>query len=139
MNIRLLCCCLLLPVFVQAQLEEEKYNAAILKADSQYVKENYRAAVNLYAATFAENNNLGKVRDRFKAACCYSMLQLSDSAFYQLKRIVVNGHYVAYNQFLNEKKLDFLHADSRWQPLIDRMKSDEKKILEMINNPGEGN
>lgn len=109
-----------------------KYSKSIVEADSQYQKENFKVASQLYEKAFAENNNMGMVRDRIKTACCYSMLKNNDSAFFHLRRIVEYGFYYEYDRLLAEKKLDNLHDDPRWAELIKLMKSKMETIREML-------
>jgi len=120
-------------VICYSQDSQVKYFKSVAQADSEYVKENFRSAVDLYERTFSENNNMGMVRDRIKAACCYSMLKSYDSAFFHLNRIFKYGHYYDFDKLLAERKFDNLYHDPRWQELITAMKKETERIIELMN------
>jgi len=125
---------LILSTFVtSAQQTSDKYQKSIQSADTQYFQQNYVNAAILYEKAFAANNNSGMVRDRIKAACCYSQLKKNDSAFFHLNRIVKFGFYYDYTKLLEEKKLSNLHQDVRWKQLIEMMKEEDDKLKEMTN------
>jgi hypothetical protein len=121
-------------VISKSQDVSVNYTKSISKADSEFIKENYKVAAELYEKTFVENNNMGMVRDRIKVACCYSLLKNNDSAFFHLNRVVKFGHYYDYNKLLNEKKFINLHEDERWLNLISQMKMQDEKMLELLKN-----
>lgn len=100
------------------KLLSNTYESTIIKGDNYYKKADFASAVKLYITAFENNHRLGKVEDRYKVACCYSMLNNFDSAFFQLERIVTTGKYYQNEEIENEKLLKPLHKDKRWPIII---------------------
>src|SRR6218665_2652067 len=60
------------------------YEISITTADKYLQKSDFVNALFYYNKAFKDNHDLGKVKDRYKSACCYAMLNNADSAFIQL-------------------------------------------------------
>lgn len=109
------------------------YNEIIVIADKFYKKKDFRTAAACYIKAFENNNGLGKVDDRLKAACCFSMLNNKDSAFLQLFRIVTKGHYTNLNEINAMDYLKPLHTDKRWQEVIGLINKNRAELMEKMN------
>ena len=99
----------------------KEYDKLINIADSNYKSNNIRLAANYYSNAF-EKNGLGKVKDRYKAAICYSILNNLDSAFIQLIRISFTGKYSNYQEIINEQNFVPLQGDPKWTGILDKIK-----------------
>jgi hypothetical protein len=86
-----------------------------------------------YNKAFSDNNDLGKANDRYKLACCYSMLNKPDSAFLQLKRIVNKGRYANIDQIEAEPYLNALHQDKRWETIIGMVNKNKSDFRDEMN------
>jgi hypothetical protein len=110
------------------------YDETTKQADKLFKKKDFSGAVKLYILAFSKNNDLGQVIHRFNAGCCFAMLNKTDSSFYQLYRIAEKGGYYNQSEIQNEKCLNSLHTDSRWQPLLATIKANAKKIEDELNS-----
>lgn len=119
-----------------------EYFKYVTKADSLYKIKKYKEAAFAYSEAFKTNNWKGFPEDRYNAACCWALANHPDSAFSNLNRITKGGNFTSYFNLTNDKDLNSLHNDVRWQPFIDKMKkvwedAEAKKplikILDSIN------
>ena len=120
--------------FCLSQKNIIEYDKLIRIADSNFKSNNYRDAVNYYSKAF-EKNGLGKVKDRYKAAICYAILNNVDSSFVQLIRISFTGKYSNYQEIINEQKFTPLQGDPRWVGILEKIKRNSieinQKLIEM--------
>ncbi len=110
------------------------YDETIKQADKLFRKKQFQKAADLYILAFKVNNDLGQVKHRYNAGCCFAMLNKADSAFYQLYRIAEKGKYFNYREIEAEKYFKPLHDDKRWLPLIEIVKSNGKKLEDELNS-----
>ena len=110
----------------------KEYLEYINKADSFLYKNQYLEATLNYSKAFEINNGLGRIKDRYNAACCWATLNNKDSAFYQLSRISRVPTYSDYEKFESEEALTTLHNDIRWKTIIDKLKENKKNIEIML-------
>jgi len=96
----------------------KEYAQYIQQADSLFYSKNYGAAALQYTLAFKANNDQAKVKHRYFAASCWALTKNIDSAFYQLNRIVTKGKYSGYYQITGDDNFKSLHADKRWQLLL---------------------
>ncbi len=115
------------------KLERSYYPELTGKANRCYARKEFAYAVYWYTSAFTGNHDLGMVDDRFKAACCYAMLNNKDSAFLQLYRITAKGHYTNLNELSAEPYLKSLHSDKRWQEIIDIINKNRAEMIEKMN------
>lgn len=99
---------------------QEDYATRTRAADSLFLEKAYRPAVNLYEEAFRLNNGLGKVGDRYKAAVCFSFLDIADSAFVELDIMVSRGKFSRFDMLETDPGFLPLRSDPRWQAIIDR-------------------
>lgn len=98
---------------------DNRYYEWVKVADSLYKNKQYDSAATYYSNAFAVNNSKGYVVDRYSAACAWMYVANFDSAFYNLNRIVTYTDYFNYVDISTDPNLLLLHADSRWQQLIE--------------------
>jgi tetratricopeptide (TPR) repeat protein len=110
------------------------YKVTTEKADRFFKKKQFNKAIEFYTEAFRNNNDMGQVKHRYNAACCYSMLGKSDSALYQLYRIAEKGKYYNYYEIENEAYFKNLHQNSRWEPLIAIIKKNAGKLTDEVNS-----
>jgi hypothetical protein len=108
----------------------QQYNILIIKADSLYKLNEFESAALEYSKAFESTGGKGKIKDRYNAACCWSLIENRDSAFYQLNRIAIQGKYTNHEEILSEKHFLFLHSDNRWKSLIETIKQNWKDFEE---------
>ncbi|MBX9782303.1 MAG: hypothetical protein K2X48_03320 [Chitinophagaceae bacterium] len=109
------------------------YEEAINLADLYFQKNKYEISAAYFEIAFKNNNNRGKVKDRYKAACAYAALKNNDSAFAQLFKIVKGTPYYDIPKLENEVFFLPLKPDKRWKELISYVEENIKKITEGEN------
>lgn len=110
-----------------------KYDELSALATAYFDNNNYSKASQLFEKAILENKGLGKIKDRFKLACCYAKLGNSDSAFVQLFRIVKSTKYYDIRSLENDVLLKALHADERWKQVIKIVEENLEKFNEETN------
>ena len=113
--------------------QEKDYLSKIKNAEVFFKKKQYKVASQLFANAIFENKNSGRVDDRIKLACCYSMIGQKDSAFVQLFRIATLGKYINLNEIQSEKKLNNLHGQKEWNEFLNIIIENRKKVIEELN------
>ena len=108
------------------------YEKLTEQADSFYSKKKLNEAVSLYSSAFKLNNDKGKIKHRYKAACSWTLLNNKDNAFAELKRIVFVGKYSNYHQINSDDCFKPLHNDSRWQEILEGVKRNMKEVGEKL-------
>ena len=120
------------------KINPQDYEKTIKKADALFKKADYQNAANTYLLAIKENNDLGKINDRYKTASCFALLNNKDSAFLQLYRIAEKGGYYNYLEIQEDKHFNSLHTDKRWVPLIEIIKSNFRKIEDKLSSEVSG-
>ncbi len=123
---------ILVSVFFSASLLGQampsEYNGLIRVADSLYLEKNYKNSVAAYSEAFKTKGWRGRAQDRYNAARAWSMLNVPDSAFFALSRITDNLYFSNEDKITKEEAFWSLHTDSRWLPLIERIKKNKLPI-----------
>ena len=109
------------------------YDELISSGDKFYAKKDFSDAAYCYVRAFKNNNDLGKVDDRLKTACCFSMLNNKDSSFIQLFRIASKGHYTNLTEISSLEYLQPLYQDKRWQEVIVLINKNRNEVIEKLN------
>jgi hypothetical protein len=104
----------------------KKYLDLIYKAESLFLKKDYKSSALAYSSAFKEVNYKIYSLDFYNAGCAWALSGNPDSAFVNLNRIVNAGVYNDYNHITNDFDLLSLRQDNRWLPLI-------KKVLQNNN------
>jgi len=63
------------------------------------------------------------VKDRYKDANCWAILNNKDSAFFQLEKIANGGKFSNYQILEDNLNFNSLKMDDRWNNLIYKIKS----------------
>jgi len=112
-----------------------KYSELISEAESFYLTGNYAASAKAYSDAFKANGWLGQIVDRYNAACAWALSGNADSSFFNLHRIIDKGFYTDYEEMKADSDLFSLHADVRWEPLLNRAKANKEKEEALLNKP----
>jgi hypothetical protein len=117
-------------------LNSKEYHSFIGKADSLYKIKDYKNAALNYSKAFEANGWKGFSWERYNAACCWALIGNVDSSFFNLERIANKANYSDYFEIMNERALNTLHNDVRWNALIDKIKQNRYDELSNIKLPG---
>lgn len=112
----------------------ETYDGDTKAALSALNKKEYATAAQLFDKAFKENNDLGTVQHRYKAACAFAAIGNNDRAFTELKRIAKSGHFSDVEEMENEKLLKPLHNDQRWKEVEDMIADVKQRFIDDLNN-----
>lgn len=131
---------LLIFVLISAQAvwgQDEIYFNFIKQADSLYTAKDFLNAGYAFSSAFQSNGWKGRLRDRYKAGRSWAQAGCTDSAFFNLQRISLNGRYKDHDFIFNDPMLVSLHADDRWEPLLEVIKTnkanaDAKLDMELV-------
>lgn len=116
----------------QTRANESKYLVNTAKADSFFSLKDYQKAVTIYEKAFEENNGLGKVGHRYKAASCFALLNIPDSAFFELDKIVKKGKFSHYEMIINDFSFESLYSDPRWNVILKAIEENKKNKPNII-------
>ena len=111
------------------------YYPLVRQADSLYKAKAYPQSATTYTQAFKANNWLGMADDRYNAACSWALAGNADSSFAQLSRVVTRGNYTNYSHITTDTDLTSLHADKRWQPVLDQVRRNKDKAEVNLNRP----
>ncbi len=123
------CLSILIASTVFGQIIPDAYLNNIAKADSCLESKQFLQATIYYNQAFMTNNNLGRVRDRYSDAKCWTVLDNKDSAFFQLDKIANGGKFTKYQILENDLAFLPLRSDPRWAKIISTVKSNTIKTL----------
>jgi len=99
----------------------------VRKADSLYKAKEFRKSAETYSAAFKAFGWKGFIDDRYKAARAWTQSKIPDSAFYNLERITAKGVFKDYDRLAGDADLKLLHADKRWDALLENVKRSNDK------------
>lgn len=119
---------ILLSLFSFSQkVAPKEYLDLIYKAESAFLKKDYKASTLAYSAAFKAGKYKIYSYDFYNAGCAWALAGNPDSAFVNLSRIVNAGVYKDYNHITNDFDLLSLRQDKRWIPLIKKVLSNNNK------------
>ena len=72
---------------IHGQNNYQQYDNFIKKADSLYHVKDYKNAAFAYSNAFKSIGLVGTQKDRYNAACSWTLAGVADSAFFQLETI----------------------------------------------------
>lgn len=113
----------------------KEYFDLVKIADSLYNSNEYKKSGNKYSEAFKANNWKGFSNDRYNAACSWALASVPDSAFFQLDRIATLMNYSNYGHITTDQDLISLQNDSRWKPLLEKVKQNKDKAEVNLNKP----
>lgn len=111
------------------------YFHLISVGDSLQRANNFKEAAASYNAAFAAFKGKGFVNDRYKAACAYARTGNIDSAYYNLFRIADKGGWSEYDFMISDSDLFVLHADARWNALVNKVRKNKAEVESHYNKP----
>lgn len=109
------------------------YTRLVKEAYALYKAKEYKKSGLTYAAAVRANGGIGYMDDRYNAACSWALAGNSDSAFFNLNRIVTAAKYANYRHLTTDADLNSLHSDKRWQPLLTIVQHNKEKKEEKYN------
>lgn len=115
------------------QAPANNYSATTAAADSLFVLKDYNKAAGLYQKAFDDNQGLGKIGHRYKAAACFAMLNMRDSAFSQLDKIAGKGKFSRLDMIRADSNFVLLHSDPRWESILKTIEENRKKKVILDN------
>ncbi len=118
-----------------SQALSSEYLRLIKKADSLYLKKEYKQSAYMYSAAFKANKWKAATNDRYDAACSWALAGVADSAFFNLQRIATLANYSNYDHISKDPDLTPLHSHPRWQSLLIIIQSNKKKLEQNLNKP----
>lgn len=118
-----------------AQAIPKVYSDLVKIADSLYEAKDYRNSAAKYSEAFKANGWKGFTNDRYNAACSWALANVPDSAFFQLRRIAFKGNYSNYRHITSDPDLSTLHGDTRWKPILEKIKENKDKAEANLNKP----
>lgn len=105
-----------------------EYFQQINKASFFFEKKDFANAILFYSSAININNGISSVEDRYNLANCYAAKQLPDSAFAELNRVYYeSGQMYKVHEIETDQYFKVLHADKRWQELINRIRQKNKR------------
>lgn len=128
----------LLPVIVFGQNKfkpDEKYTKFSSKAYSLYGEKKYLQSALSYDTLFKLYKGQGLRSDRYNAACSWALAGNIEKAFLYLNKAVVVDKWSNLSHILSDSDLSSLHADKRWQSLIDTVRSNKERAEATLNKP----
>lgn len=103
------------------------YTALTKKADSLYLKNDYKNACQVFTKAFKAYNWNAFPSHRYDAACSWAMSGNKDSAFSLLQKLAYTQNYSAYNYISKDANLMSLQTDKRWKPLLESISANSSK------------
>ena len=131
----LICTLLVTTTLVFGQSIPKEYYRSIKSADSLYDLNEFKMSAQKYTAAFKANGWKATPTDRYNAACTWALASVPDSAFYHLNRLATKSNYTNYSHITADSDLNSLHVDTRWKPLLEKVKSNKDKSEENLNKP----
>ena len=103
------------------------YKEWIVKAEGSYERKDYAGAAKAYSQAFQSLGWKGLQMDRYNAACSWALAGNSDSAFYQLNRMVDLMDFVDYPKISSDEDFIPLYQDQRWGLLLEKVKKNKQE------------
>jgi hypothetical protein len=103
------------------------YKEWIVKAEGSYERKDYAGAAKAYSQAFQSLGWKGLPMDRYNAACSWALAGNSDSAFYQLNRMVDLMDFVDYPKISSDEDFIPLYQDQRWGLLLEKVKKNKQE------------
>jgi len=124
---------LILTTTLLAQENNQKYGALIRKADSLYQVKDYENSALAFSVAFSAPDAKITMNHRYNAACSYALANNADSAFFYLNYIATLMGYTNYGHIKTDPDLKSLYTNSRWEPLLEKVKANKDKAFANID------
>jgi hypothetical protein len=120
----------------------ERYLYIIGRAQYFDAEKSYNASAKAYDSAFRESGGHGRPADFYDAACSWALAGNPDNAFFYLDKAAREGKWSEPDYAGKDKDLLSLHADKRWQNILDRMRLNQlekgnkidKALEDTLNN-----
>lgn len=106
----------------------DAYNDNIKKGLDLYEKKDFINSAKAFSAAFASTGGKGTQTDRYNAACSWALAGNADSAFHYLFGAAEKNAYDNYSHITTDEDLVSIHADKRWNDLLDKVKENKAKV-----------
>jgi hypothetical protein len=114
---------------------DKKYKRHSARAYGFYVEKQYQLSALSYDSLFKQYKGKGTRSDRYNASCSWALAGNTEKAFFYLNQVIVTDKWTNLSHILSDTDLDALHADKRWQPLIDTVRANKEKAEANFNKP----
>jgi hypothetical protein len=115
--------------------DQAKYAEYVAEAFRLYEQKDYAASAARYSAAFEALGWKGYATDRYNAACSWALAGRPDSAFFHLYRVAEQMNYTNLGHITRDTDLTSLHADPRWLPLLEVVKSNKDRLEANFDKP----
>ena len=105
-----------------------KYDSLINVALNFYELKDFKSSANSYSEAFKSIGWKSYPRDKYNAACTWSLANQPDSAFYYLEKIVTKLKYSDLNSISTDKDFIAIRKDKRWKSTIKKVKANKAEI-----------
>jgi hypothetical protein len=134
------CCFAVLTLLTYGSIAQNAFkpDAAYIKMSSRayilYEQKAYMQSALTYDTLFRLNGGKGSRNDMYNAACSWALAGNADKAFAYLQQAVTyKWHHLDHT--LADSDLNSLHADKRWQPLIEQVKQNKEEAEANLDKP----
>lgn len=112
------------------------YQTFARQADSLFRQGEFAAAANAFSQAFETLGWRGYSQDRFTAARAWARAGVSDSAFFQLKRLLEKTDFLdANDEWMLEPDFESLQNDLAWKRLAVQWQLKQARAEQIKNNP----
>ncbi|MDQ3046244.1 MAG: hypothetical protein M3R27_01755 [Bacteroidota bacterium] len=118
---------------LHTQAQSNEYFALTSQAENFLADKQYLKSARHYSKAFKSNGGKAYRDDRYNSAKAWSLSGNKDSALYQLNKVASLYDFVNYNQVLNDQAFIGLHADARWNLVLDRIRENIGKSEKSLN------
>lgn len=116
-------------------IPDEKYTRHSARAYGLYEEKQYLRSSLSYDTLFKQYKGKGSRGDRYNAACSWALAGNTEKAFFYLNQAIVSDRWTNLSHILSDADLDAIHADKRWQALIDTVRANKEKAEVNFNKP----
>lgn len=116
-------------------IPDEKYTRHSARAYGLYEEKQYLRSALSYDTLFKQYKGKGSRGDRYNAACSWALAGNTEKAFFYLNQAIVSDRWTNLSHILSDADLDAIHADKRWQALIDTVRANKEKAEVNFNKP----
>lgn len=107
-------------------LYEHELRRIMKVAELAYAKKDYPLCLQKYEEAFSKYPREMDEGDQYNFACLYSLNGKADKAF-ELLELAVDEGYSDIQHINKDKDFKNIHKDARWKPLLEKVKSNNKK------------
>jgi hypothetical protein len=128
----------LLTVFTFGQAKytpDEEYLKHSSRAYKYYEDKKYRQSGLSYDTLFKDFKGKGLPSDKYNAACSWALAENTAKAFSYLNNAIIVDKWSNLSHILADTDLNNLHSDTRWQYLIDKVRSNKEAEEANLNKP----